>query len=77
MSDGESSSNTAIVAIIIFGLIAAAGAFFYFQGGMTKTQVINHETVIEKEVPAPKAEEPGFKIEHEDADGTKTEIQAP
>ena len=81
MANGENSNNTAIVALIVLGLLVTGGAVFYFQGGFGKTDVIQHETtIIEKQVPAPepKAEdESGYKLEHEDDEGNKTVIQAP
>jgi len=76
----ENSSNTAIVALIIVGLVVAAATFFYYQSGYGKPEVIRQDTIIEKQVPAPESkeeEEPGYKFEHEDSEGNKTEIQAP
>ncbi len=87
MANGENSSNTAIVALIIIGLVVAAAAFFYYQGGFGAPDVVERETtIIEKQVPAPEPapvpepkeeDEPGFKLEHEDDEGNKTEIQTP
>jgi hypothetical protein len=78
MANSESSSNTAIVALSILGLAAVAGVFIYFQGGFGETDVVHQQTIIEKQVPAPEpADEPGYKLEHEDDSGNKTVIEAP
>lgn len=78
MADGENSNNTAIVALIVLGLLVAGGAFFYFQGGFGAPDVVHQQTIIEKQVPAPEpADEPGYKLEHEDSEGNKTVIEAP
>jgi len=85
---GGGGNNVAIIAIIVIGVLVAGAAFIYFQGGFSADKgptVIERETVIERPAdpepepaPTPPApEEPGFSIEHEDDEGSRTEIKTP